>query len=108
MSHQVPWSRKVIDVFAEEMLLSDEEIFLLESRAKGWTVSRQAMYLNCSESRIHQLIKILKQKYDIYAMMKINKLQEVYKPSQEMLDKWDESHRGYVEKVAWIKQMLSM
>lgn len=65
MSRQVPWSKSVIDAFAEEMLLSDEEIFLLETRAKGWTVSRQALYLNCSESRIHQLIKILKQKYDI-------------------------------------------
>lgn len=43
-----------------------------------------------------------------YAVMKINKLKEVYTPSQEMLDKWEESHKNYVDKAAWIKQMLAM
>lgn len=26
----------------------------------------------------------------------------------EMLEKWDEAHRHYVEKAAWIKTMLAM
>lgn len=43
-----------------------------------------------------------------YAVQKIEKLRSVYQPSQEMLDKWDASHKQYVEKAAWIKQMLSM
>ena len=29
-------------------------------------------------------------------------------PSEEMLEKWEKAHKEYVEKVAWIKQMLSM
>lgn len=38
----------------------------------------------------------------------IEKLNKVYTPSQDMLDKWDEAHTEYVEKAAWIKQMLSL
>lgn len=65
MSKQVAWTKSTIDAFAEEALLSDEEIFILETRAKNWTVSRQAMYLNCSESRVHTIIRNLKRKYDV-------------------------------------------
>lgn len=38
----------------------------------------------------------------------IEKLRKVYTPTQEMLDKWDKSHVKYVEKAAWIKQMLAL
>lgn len=43
-----------------------------------------------------------------YTVKEITKLREVYTPPQDMLDKWDKSHKGYVEKAAWIKQMLAM
>lgn len=36
----------------------------------------------------------------------IEKLRKVYTPPQEMLDMWEKSHKEYVEKTAWIKQML--
>jgi len=65
MAHQVPWNKTIIDVFSEEALLSDDEIFLVTTRAKGWTVTRQALYLNKSESSIHQMIATLKKKYDV-------------------------------------------
>lgn len=39
----------------------------------------------------------------------IDRLRKVYaNPPQEMMDKWEEAHKRYVEKVAWIKQMLTM
>ena len=38
----------------------------------------------------------------------IEKLRKVYTPSQEMLDKWDKAHTEYVDKAAWIKQMLTL
>lgn len=38
----------------------------------------------------------------------IETLRKVYTPPQEMLEKWDSDHKKYVEKVAWIKQMLAM
>ena len=42
------------------------------------------------------------------AVEEISKLRSVYEPSQEMLDKWDKAHVKYVEKAAWIKQMLAL
>lgn len=38
----------------------------------------------------------------------IDTLSKVYTPPTEMEDKWEKSHKEYVEKVAWIKQMLAM
>lgn len=42
------------------------------------------------------------------AMQEIEELNKVFQPTVEMQEKWDKSHKEYVEKVAWIKQMLSM
>lgn len=38
----------------------------------------------------------------------IDRLKTVYQPPQDMLEIWEEKHKGYVEKVAWIKQMLNL
>lgn len=38
----------------------------------------------------------------------IKKLGEVYKPPEDMMEKWEKMHKEYVEKTAWIKQMLNM
>lgn len=38
----------------------------------------------------------------------IELLRTVYTPTTEMQKMWDECHKKYVEKVSWIKQMLSM
>ena len=38
----------------------------------------------------------------------IEELRKTYTPPQEMLDKWDSDHKKYIEKAAWIRQMLSM
>ena len=48
-------------------------------------------------TQIHELI-----------VEEIEKLRKVYQPSQEMLDKWDKAHIEYVDKAAWIKQMLTL
>ena len=42
------------------------------------------------------------------AVTEIDELREVYTPPQKMLDKWEKDHNKYIEKAAWIKQMLSM
>lgn len=42
------------------------------------------------------------------AMAEIEELNKVFKPTQKMQNVWDESHTDYVEKTAWIKQMLAM
>ena len=38
----------------------------------------------------------------------IEELQKVYTPPEEMMEKWDSDHKKYIEKAAWIRQMLSM
>lgn len=38
----------------------------------------------------------------------IETLQKVYTPPEEMMEKWESDHRKYIEKAAWIRQMLSM
>lgn len=38
----------------------------------------------------------------------IDTLSKVYTPPQKMMDKWEKDHAEYVEKHAWVKQMLSL
>lgn len=42
------------------------------------------------------------------AMNEINELKKVYTPPEEMMEKWEHEHREFIEKTAWIKQMLAM
>ena len=42
------------------------------------------------------------------AVAEIEELRRVYTPPEEMLQKWESTHREYIEKAAWIKQMLAM
>lgn len=43
-----------------------------------------------------------------YAIEQIQSLNRVYTAPQKMQEKWDKSHAKYVEKTAWIRQMLDM
>ena len=44
-----------------------------------------------------------------FAVEDIAKLEEVFpEVPTEMMDKWNESHKKYIEKVAWIRQMMAM
>ena len=38
----------------------------------------------------------------------IDELSKVYTPPEEMMEKWNADHKKYIEKAAWIRQMLSM
>lgn len=42
------------------------------------------------------------------AVEEIDEISNVFKAPAEMQKAWDESHVKYVDKAAWIKQMLSM
>lgn len=43
-----------------------------------------------------------------YAMMEINRIGTIFKAPEDMQKKWDEAHKCYVEKAAWIRLMLTM
>lgn len=42
------------------------------------------------------------------AAKEIEEISKTYTPPANMLEKWEHEHKEYVERVAWIKQMLSM
>lgn len=43
-----------------------------------------------------------------WAVKEIEEISKVYTPPVEMQEEWEKAHKEYVEKVAWIKQMLSL
>ncbi|MCQ2509937.1 MAG: hypothetical protein MJ116_05680 [Lachnospiraceae bacterium] len=43
-----------------------------------------------------------------YTVEEIKDLRAIYTPPAEMLEKWDKAHAKYVERAAWVKQMLTM
>ncbi len=42
------------------------------------------------------------------AVQAINEVRQYYTPPVAMLEAWEKSHAEYVERTAWVKQMLSM
>lgn len=63
----------------------------------------QSRFKNMSEEELNHAMMLHE-----YTVEKIEKINAVYKPKEEMLKKWNEAHETYVEKYAWIKQMLVM
>lgn len=43
-----------------------------------------------------------------YTVEQIENLKRVYKPPTKMVEQWEKDHVSYVEKHAWIKEMLQM
>lgn len=43
-----------------------------------------------------------------WAVKEIEEISKIYTAPLEMQEAWDKSHKEYVEKVAWIKQMLTL
>lgn len=43
-----------------------------------------------------------------FATEAVDKLSNIYTPPVDMQDKWEHAHKEYVEKAAWIKQMLTL
>ena len=64
MSKQVAWTDRLTEDFIKFGALSEEEAYIMRSRVRGATVVQQSIYLNCSESKVHRTIALLKRKYD--------------------------------------------
>lgn len=43
-----------------------------------------------------------------WAVAEISQIEKIYTAPVEMIEKWEKAHKEYVEKTAWIRQMLSM
>ena len=81
MAHQVPWGKVILEEFIAEAMLTKDEEWLMRTRVAGWSISRQAMYMNVSESTVNRMIAELKKKYDNTA--KYNPLLPERKKSKE-------------------------
>ena len=64
MSHQVLWTKVIVEEFVKEGCLSKEEEEILRTRAAGWTRVKQSVTFNMSLQKIDKIIKKLKVKYD--------------------------------------------
>lgn len=64
MAHQVLWTDKLTEEFIQRAALSEDEAYIMRTRARGYTVTQQALALGLSESTIHRMISKLKIKYD--------------------------------------------
>lgn len=64
MAQEVPWTRSIVEEFADLAMLSDTERWLLTTRIGGMTRSQQAQELGFSERSVDRRIKNLKNKYD--------------------------------------------
>lgn len=64
MSHQVVWTKIVLERFIEIGCLTKEEEAVMRTRAAGWTRVEQSMKLGMSLSAIDRITKRLKIKYD--------------------------------------------
>jgi DNA invertase Pin-like site-specific DNA recombinase len=64
MARQVVWTKIIVEEFIELGNLTKFEEQVLRTRAKGMTITEQAMTFNCSKSTIDRTIAELKKKYD--------------------------------------------
>lgn len=64
MAHQVAWNSVILEEFIKIGGLTEFEEIVLRTRVKGYSVTRQALELNVSESTIARATKRLKLKYD--------------------------------------------
>lgn len=64
MSHQVIWSKVVLEEFISSANLTALEEHIMRTRVAGWTITRQAMEFHISEATVNRAIATLKRKYD--------------------------------------------
>lgn len=64
MSHQVIWSKLILETFISEANLTKDEEMIMRTRVAGWSRTKQAMELCMSVSAVDKIIARLKVKYD--------------------------------------------
>ena len=65
MTHQVPWTKLIVEEFIKDGMLSKEEEYIIRTRAVGYTITQQAEDLHMSTDNVSKIIARLKKKYDM-------------------------------------------
>lgn len=64
MTKQVFWTKKILEAFISEGNLNERQEYIIRTRAKGYTIVRQAEELNLSVDQVNKDIALLKRIYD--------------------------------------------
>ena len=64
MTHQVPWTKTLLEDFITEGLLTEDEENIMRTRIAGWSIVKQSMEFGMSTATISRIIKKVKKKYD--------------------------------------------
>lgn len=95
--------KKLVDAIDEELGgAQDYAESYVECKAAGET-DRAASYKKMAQDELDHA-----QRLHTMAVQEIKALEKIYTAPADMQAVWDASHKTYVEKAAWIKQMLSL
>lgn len=64
MTKQILWTKQIVEAFISEAYLNERQAFLIRTRAKGYTIAKQAELLNLSVDQVNKDIAKLKKIYD--------------------------------------------
>ena len=74
----------------------------VECKAKG-NMSKASKYAEMANDELrHAMIQ------HEWANQSIDELEKIYTPPEHMMEVWRKAHKEFVEKLAWIKQMLAL
>ena len=95
--------KKYIEAIEEEIEgAKDYAEKYVEAKAKG-DIGRANRYKEMAGDEIKHATYVHE-----WALADTEMLSKVYTPPVEMMEKWEKAHKEYVEKIAWIKQMLAL
>jgi hypothetical protein len=95
--------KKLVDAMNDEIHGAKEYAEnYIESKVKG-DMQKATRYKEMSNDEL----KHAEYEHE-WAVKEISEISKIYKPPLEMEEAWEKSQKDYVEKVAWIKQMLAM
>jgi hypothetical protein len=95
--------KKYVEAIEEEIEgAKDYAEKYVEAKAKG-DIGRANRYKEMAGDEIKHAMYVHE-----WAVADVEMLSKVYTPPAEMMEKWEKAHKEYVEKIAWIKQMLSL
>lgn len=64
MTKQIIWTKAVLEAFIKEGNLNKRQEYIIRTRAKGYTITKQASELNLSVDQVNKDIAELKRRYD--------------------------------------------
>ncbi len=64
MTKQVLWTKAVLEAFIKEGNLNERQEYIIRTRAKGYTIAKQAEELHLSVDQVNKDIATLRRIYD--------------------------------------------